>query len=450
MSSQLTFVNHASFYIANDNSLLLIDPWVEGTVFNNGWSLLDNTTSNARLVHELAAFGRHTFIWYSHEHPDHFSISFLRKLQQEFTGKVTVLFQRTKDKRVLNFLQKNGFNAIECAPGATVVLDPQLAITVFPFSDGDSYCLIRAGERTILNLNDCALTSAAMCEAVRRKVAPLAGKIDLLFTQFGYANWVGNPFEPGLRRRAAAEKRERISLQIRAFAPTVTIPFASFVNFCGTENNYLNDYQNSAYTIRQWSSLSADTAGVRFMKPGDSIDLDQVSAMSLLRMSNSAVAHWERLGSAPRDIVPPEAPVPAAELEAAFTRYRSRISGNLPVLPWLLEQLGLIKPLRLHLPDIRLTASFSYVRGFNALPQGSAFDIALSSGSALFTFTNDYGFNTTHVNGKFRTAHAGALQRFSRFFMPQNLVRQGFGTAHPFATAGHLAGSLIGRLRPGN
>ena len=445
--NSLTFVNHASFYIANDNTLLLVDPWVEGAVFNNGWSLLDTATSNAALVRQLAARELKTYIWFSHEHPDHFSISFIKKLKQDFAGKVTMLFQETKDKRVVGFLEKNGFDVIECAPGKPVVLDESMSIAVFPYSDGDSYSLIKSGERTILNLNDCALTSAAMCSQVRAKIAPLASKIDVLFTQFGYANWVGNPFQPGLRRTAAAEKRKRISLQMEAFEPALTVPFASFVSFASLENCYLNDYQNSAYTIRQWSSLSPTTETLRFMKPGDVIDLDSVTPASMVRMSHAAVEHWEQLGSGVRDFLPIEASASASEVAAAFGRHRSVTSANLPFMPYLLEKLGLIKPLTLHIPDIHLTARFSYVNGYTALPVGTPFDISLTSPSAVFLFSNEYGFNTTHVNGRFRTSRPDALQRFSRFFMPQNLGRQGYGIRHPFATAGHLAGNVLGRLR---
>ena len=82
-------------------------------------------------------------------------------------------------------------------------------------------------------------------------------------------------------------------------------------------------------------------------------------------------------------------------------------------------------------------------------PTDTGFDISMSSASAVFLLNNEYGFNTTHVSGRFRTANPGALSRFSHFFLPQNLVRQGYGIAHPFATATHLAGSLIGKLRPG-
>ena len=449
MTNLLTFINHASFHVANNDTLLLADPWLEGTVFNNGWSLLDSATSNGALVRELSARKLNTFIWFSRDHPDRFSISFIKKLKQEFIGKVTLLFQQTKDRRLAGFLRDQGFEVIECAPGATLALDSQLSITVFPCGGGDSYCLIESNRRTILNLNSCTLATASACKAVKASIAPLADKVDVLLTQFGYANWVGNPFEPGLRRRAAAEKRQRLSLQMAVFKPALTIPIASFASFCSIENNYLNDYQNSAYTIRQWSTLSPDTENLRFMKPRDVIDLNTATPASLARMSHLAVEHWERLGAGRRAALQPEASLTKAEVEAAFMRYRAGVKANLPFLPWLLEMLGLLKPLTIHLPDIGLTARLSYVSGYRLLPIGSSFDISLSSPSAVFLFNNEVGFNTTHVNGRFRTASAGALRRFSRFFLPQDLGRQGYGIRHPFATASHLAGNVLGHIRAG-
>jgi UDP-MurNAc hydroxylase len=446
-TNELTFVNHASFYVANDNSLLLVDPWVEGPAFNNGWSLLDIATSNAALVRELNTRKLNTFIWYSHDQPDHFSPSFIKRLRQDFAGKVTFLYQNTKDQRVAGLLRQQGFEVVECAPGIPFRLDTNMDISVFPYADGHSWCLIRSGGRSVLNLNDCALASAAACRAVKAAIAPLAAKVDLLFTHFGYASWVGNPFEPGLRRRAAADKRARISLQMQVFKPALTIPFASFSWFASIENSYLNDYQNSAYTIRQWATLSPDTETVRFMKPRDTLDLERATPASTVRMSQAAVEHWEHLGA--REALPAEPAATSADIVAAFDRHRAAVSANLPGLAWTLEKLGLIKPLFIHVPDIGFTARFSYVQGCQTVPIGTSFDVSMSSPSAVFLFNNEYGFHTTHANGRFRTASPGAVQRFARFFLPQNLGRQGYGIRRPLATATHLAGNVLGRLRAG-
>ena len=48
---------------------------------------------------------------------------------------------------------------------------------------------IRGGDRTILNLNDCIIRKRDAAEQIREAV----GNVDLLLTQFSYANWEGNP-----------------------------------------------------------------------------------------------------------------------------------------------------------------------------------------------------------------------------------------------------------------
>ena len=69
------------------------------TAFNNGWNLLDTSTSNKELISKLSKNKKDIYIWYSHEHSDHFSISFLRELKG-IENKVQFFFQNTFDKRV--------------------------------------------------------------------------------------------------------------------------------------------------------------------------------------------------------------------------------------------------------------------------------------------------------------------------------------------------------------
>jgi UDP-MurNAc hydroxylase len=78
---KLTFLNHASFMIENNDSVLLIDPWYEGAAFNQGWSLLDTSIKNEDVVKKLIVSNKKIFIWFSHEHSDHFSVPFIKKLK---------------------------------------------------------------------------------------------------------------------------------------------------------------------------------------------------------------------------------------------------------------------------------------------------------------------------------------------------------------------------------
>src|SRR6185503_20468212 len=71
---RLEFVNHSSYVLASSGVRLLCDPWLEGTAFNDGWALLAPSTFS------YEDFAGITHLWFSHEHPDHFSPSNLRKI----------------------------------------------------------------------------------------------------------------------------------------------------------------------------------------------------------------------------------------------------------------------------------------------------------------------------------------------------------------------------------
>jgi UDP-MurNAc hydroxylase len=70
------FVNHASLIITSGNVRLISDLWLEGRVFHEGWDLI------AKSVMTFEDFKDITHIWFSHEHPDHFS----RQSQKNIAG----------------------------------------------------------------------------------------------------------------------------------------------------------------------------------------------------------------------------------------------------------------------------------------------------------------------------------------------------------------------------
>lgn len=441
----LTFVNHACFTVQNQSALLLVDPWLEGAAFNNGWSLLDQSTSNTGMVVQLERARLPVYIWYSHEHPDHFSVSFVKKLKENFQGKVTFLFRHTLDKRLHGFLRRNEFDVIECAEGVPVALGHDMRITVFPHSDSDSWCLINCGGRTILNLNDCILASADDCRAVRRKAERIAPRIDFLFTQFGYANWVGNPDQSALRKSAAHEKINRIALQIAHLKPRVVVPFASFVYFSHPENAYHNAEQNTPQAILKAPQLAGAAHMIRFMQPGGTIDLDDDSAASLAAASERAVAHWMAL-EGHGALLAVQGPAALGEIKAAFETYRATVSTGLLGLPGLLELTGRLKPLTINLMDAQQTVQVSYRSGLKVLDRSAPFHVSMTSSNVVFLFKNEYGCDTTHVNGRFRSASPAAFLLFTRFFLPQRMVKNGYDKGRPMLTLAYLARNVTARL----
>jgi hypothetical protein len=266
-----------------------------------------------------------------------------------------------------------------------------------------------------------------------------------MFTQFGYANWVGNPDDPARHRAAAAEKIERIALQIDAFAPALVMPFASFVYFSAAENAYMNAEQNAPHVVSGAPGLAAYAHRMRFLKPGDTVDLAADSPASLLPMHERAVAHWRGLIEAGFRLLPAQPPATLADVQAAFSTYRATMNTNLKGLPRLFEWTGRIAPLTIHLADLGGTLRLSYRQGVTELAADAAWDVALTSSNAIFLFKNEYGFDTTQVNGRFRVAHGEATRVFSRFFLPQRMGKNGYDRRHPLLTLRYLVANALAR-----
>ena len=70
-------------------------------------------------------------------------------------------------------------------------------------------------------------------------------------------------------------------------------------------------------------------------------------------------------------------------------------------------------------------------------------DVAMTSNNAIFLFKNEYGFDTTQVNGRFRVARPAASSVFSRFFLPQRMGKNGYDRRHPMLTLRYLAAKAV-------
>jgi L-ascorbate metabolism protein UlaG (beta-lactamase superfamily) len=64
---KIEWVNHASYVLSSKGVNLICDPWLSGSAFNQGWSLLSSSKFR------VEDFDRITHVWFSQEHSDHFS-----------------------------------------------------------------------------------------------------------------------------------------------------------------------------------------------------------------------------------------------------------------------------------------------------------------------------------------------------------------------------------------
>src|SRR5262245_41967584 len=114
---QVTLINHACVKLSLGGMTVLCDPWLAGPAFNNGWDLLIRTPLDLDAV-----MGGVTHIWVSHEHPDHFVPKFFIDIASRY-GALPVLFQATRDQRVVSFLQSRGYTTIELPDRRAQVID---------------------------------------------------------------------------------------------------------------------------------------------------------------------------------------------------------------------------------------------------------------------------------------------------------------------------------------
>ena len=233
----IEWVNHASFILEHCGTRLICDPWLDGPAFDQGWDLVSRT------VFSYEAFRNITHVWFSHEHPDHFSPPTLAKIPSDARANITAYYQATRDQRVIHFCRQKGFaNTSELYPGQWQSVGRDFSVLCEPHDNGDSWLAARIGDLMVLNLNDCVVTTAAECKRIGRKL----GRIDILATQFSYANWVGNKDNVAAMRQAASEKLAWMKTQIVALSPKFVLPFASFVFFSHEDNCSLNQGMTTA------------------------------------------------------------------------------------------------------------------------------------------------------------------------------------------------------------
>ncbi|MCD2517298.1 hypothetical protein LQ564_13370 [Massilia sp. G4R7] len=444
--ASFTFLNHACFMVRTDGALLLADPWLEGAVFDNAWALMDPSGSEGELLELLNGAGVPVYIWCSRATPDRLVLPFLRRFREEFRGIATFLYRPGRDLRLGDELRRLRLPVAECPDGATVDLAGDLRLTALSNGDGDTACLIGAGGRHILSLGDRALPTAAACQALLPRIGQIAPRIDVLLTGFGTMGWCGNPDSFAAREAAAKAAVERLASQIERLRPRLVVPVASFARFARADNAWLNGGRLAPRELLDAPRLETLRGLIRFMAPGDRVDLQRDTPATLAARHEAALERW---GACWRNRPPPLPRPPQAsvgELKAAFSRYREHVAEGLYRLPRLLEMLGVVRPLLLHLPDLRQNVELSYRHGLRLQPREMAAHIAMFSGTALRLLTSADGFETVYAGGCFWTLRRSGLSAFGRFFLPQRMARRGADRRRPLAMGGVLWRALLGRM----
>jgi hypothetical protein len=424
-----TFLNHASWLLRTDGALLLVDPWLEGTVHNNACRLLDDATRDAHVIDELNASSLPVFIWCSSSRPEHLSHSFVQRFRAEFRGIATFLC-REGDWRLADELRRHRLPIATCPAGAPRALAPGLHLTAHASGEGESYCLIACGQYTLLHLSERALATAAACRRAAVQLRTGQVRIDLLLTSFANHATSGE---------AAAERGiGRMACQIDAFRPRLVVPVASFAHFSRIDNTWRNHGRPTPLDVLDEPVLAALRGIVRFMRPGAQFELASATPAALCAQHAEALAYWMARWRAQPTPLPRPAQATLAELKEAFGSYRDRAGVHLHGLPGLLEWLGILRPLHIVLPDLHRTIVLSYRHGLRPLASDSEADIAMCSGTALYLLRAGDGFDTTVAGGCFQSMRVQGMSMFRRFFLPQRGCQRLMERQRPWIVGGAL------------
>lgn len=408
----IQFYNHACFSVENDDALLLCDPYLSGTAFNNGWDLIVNDVAFDRFAEKKL------YIYYSHEHPDHFAIPFLKSIRSQDRNDVTVLFQKTLDERVKSFVSEEGFSVITLADQEKLELSDEFSITIGKVPFYDSWALIELDGKKILNANDCTIDTPSRVKRVKR----LTDAVDILFTQFSYANWApGGVADRRSRAMLAKSKLESLKSQADLLTPTTIVPFASMIRFCHVENFYMNDEVNTPGQVVKFIEQNTDAAPF-LMEPYENWD------GSSTKDNNSAIQYWENAYKVAltRDLVPQMKSFSFAELKLVCDEMRLRVNDrNSSFLIRLFEKMRFLPSQTIRISDLDICVGFSWRSGLKvetAVPRQQC--IEMTSESLHFLFRFDFGVDTLYVNARFNGSAAQG-KSLIRTFSPLLLNNSG-------------------------
>ena len=443
---QIEFVNHASVVIDTGTCRILCDPWIIGRAFDDGWALL----SKSRFQPD--DFGRITHIWFSHEHPDHFHIPSLKSIPQEHLQNITVLYQQTRDKKIVEYCRKFGFADVRELPqGRWETLAPDVEIFCRSHEDGwggaDSWLCVKTPDATVLNLNDSDVVLAEDAE----EIATIVGKVDVLLTQFSYASWQGNVDDVAGRLAYAKEKLEEVQLQTNTVKADYLIPFASFVWFCHRDNFYLNNDASRIDNVRDF--IAKDTVAEPIvMYPGD------VWQPGTEHDSDSAIerylADYSVVGSKDPGSLSADNPVAIDELRAACASFQAKLAehSSLHALRSSIARLQcdedhrnrsyarwhrafrlLLASVFPQVPDATIFLNdhdeafrFGLSTGLHAVDVGKdECDIQATSESLLYAFKHLFGGQSLAINGRFQEGRPGGHFAFFRLFKLSFRINEG-------------------------
>ena len=394
----LKLVNHASLLIEAGNVRILTDPWPSGKIFDNGWSLIEE--SNLPEDHE------YNYVWVSHEHPDHFT-PWVFALKRIKSNKKILLQKRDDDHKLKNFFLSKGHEVIEITNDGIEV--EGVMIKGGTNKSFDSWLSTTFNDITILNLNDCV---AFHSKEEIQDIKNIVGNIDVLATQFSFANWTGNIGDNELPMKARKETFRSLKDIFDVLQPKEIIPFANFSYFSHEENHYLN--KNSISIRNLIDEFPNETFHVLRK-------LDTWSKDTTNKENDMRCLYWEN--KTKHAMSKEKTKTNTVQLEELFSEfYKMKTSllvrNNLGRLRNELIWHQAYSSSSIYLQDLDVSIDYNIFEDIKVIKKDkSDCDVSMSSESLYNVMKNMWGFGTLMINGRFQANY----KTFNNFVLQTRL-----------------------------
>lgn len=381
-------LGHAGFHIETTAGGIIFDLWLDGSIFNNSWDLLEPSQFSEDILLNTK------WIWISHEHPDHFNPKSLLQIPNHYRKGIKVLFQNTNDHKVVNWLINNDFNVDECYSAINYSLGEKTNINIFKHGIYDSWILINDNGKYLINLNDCNISDNELL-TIKNK---LPNSLDILISQFSYASWPGNPDDTLAHKLEAKRILRRLSSQINILKPKFVIPAASFVWFSNKENFWMN---KEKVNIRQADQIINKSDSISIvLKPGDRWTLYD-------KWNNyENFNHYDALDNFDDQRVHCPKLIEIKEFKSAAMSFSKKIIevNNRFILLIANKILGIGKPLYIYIKDHQIYGILDIQKGIYNISKEKLSNkyIELSSGTLYEMLTNPWGVDTLIISGCFK------------------------------------------------
>jgi len=391
---KITLNNHASVTIETDDISIITDPWFTGDAFNNGWKLIyENPEPEEFFLKKI------NYIWISHEHPDHFQPGFfIRNRNFIEENKIKILFQKTKDKRVVNFFNKIKLNIQEIDNNKKTQISEKTSITIFNAELYDSSLFVSSGNHSALNLNDCSFSDSELI-----KIKKKCNKIDTLLTQFSYAAWKGGKNNIKWRTNASYQKLDEIKKQFKLLNCQTVIPIASFIYFSHKDNFYMNDSINTVEKVCKF--LSLNNLSYKILSPNTTYEVgidDYDNSIPKIFWKNE----YDNINR--KKINNYSNCYTLEDLDLVFLSYKKKIfkENNIYLMKLIsvFKIFNIFQPIIFYITDLKKYIKFSFFN--NKLAEVNLVNtnyVKIHSSSLFFILNNNFGFDTLTVNGLFES-----------------------------------------------